>query len=84
MTMTPEQATWFQGTFSRLADNVDRALQGKRDVVSLVIASMLAEGHVLLEDAPERARRASRRRSPRPCRAPAAGSSSRPTCCRRT
>ncbi|MBS1898900.1 MAG: MoxR family ATPase [Actinobacteria bacterium] len=52
MTMTPEQATWFQGTFSRLADNVDRALQGKRDVVSLVIASMLAEGHVLLEDAP--------------------------------
>ncbi|KJL26687.1 AAA family ATPase [Microbacterium azadirachtae] len=52
MTMTPEQATWFQGTFSRLADNVDRALQGKRDVVSLVLASMLAEGHVLLEDAP--------------------------------
>ncbi|SFR51034.1 MoxR-like ATPase [Microbacterium azadirachtae] len=52
MTMTPEQATWFQGTFSRLADNVDRALQGKRDVVSLVLAAMLAEGHVLLEDAP--------------------------------
>ncbi|MDR2323071.1 MoxR family ATPase [Microbacterium sp. NPDC089698] len=52
MTMTPEQAAWFQGTFSRLADNVDRALQGKRDVVSLVLASMLAEGHVLLEDAP--------------------------------
>ncbi|VXB42164.1 ATPase [Microbacterium sp. 8M] len=52
MTMTPEQAAWFQGTFSRLTDNVDRALQGKRDVVSLVLASMLAEGHVLLEDAP--------------------------------
>ncbi|MBS1905226.1 MAG: MoxR family ATPase [Actinobacteria bacterium] len=52
MTMTPEQAAWFQGTFTRLVDNVDRALQGKRDVVSLVLASMLAEGHVLLEDAP--------------------------------
>ncbi|PRB02716.1 MoxR family ATPase [Microbacterium sp. MYb64] len=52
MTMTPEQAAWFQGTFTRLTDNVDRALQGKRDVVSLVLASMLAEGHVLLEDAP--------------------------------
>ncbi|MBW1638773.1 MoxR family ATPase [Microbacterium resistens] len=52
MTMTPEQAAWFQGTFQRLVDNVDRALQGKRDVVSLVLASMLAEGHVLLEDAP--------------------------------
>ncbi|MGI6879083.1 AAA family ATPase [Microbacterium sp. gxy059] len=52
MTMTPQQAGWFQGTFSRLVDNVDRALMGKRDVVSLVLASMLAEGHVLLEDAP--------------------------------
>ena len=52
MSMTPEQAAWFQGTFQRLVDNVDRALQGKRDVVSLVVASMLAEGHVLLEDAP--------------------------------
>lgn len=52
MTMTPQQAGWFQGTFNRLVENVDRALMGKRDVVSLVIASMLAEGHVLLEDAP--------------------------------
>ncbi|MTE23979.1 MULTISPECIES: MoxR family ATPase [Microbacterium] len=52
MTMTPQQAGWFQGTFNRLVDNVDRALMGKRDVVSLVLASMLAEGHVLLEDAP--------------------------------
>src|SRR5690606_22561756 len=52
MTMTPEQAAWFQGTFHRLVDNVDRALQGKREIVSLVLASMLAEGHVLLEDAP--------------------------------
>jgi MoxR-like ATPase len=52
MTMTPEQAAWFQGTFARLVDNVDHALMGKRDVVSLVLSAMLAEGHVLLEDAP--------------------------------
>jgi MoxR-like ATPase len=52
MTMTPEQAAWFQGTFHRLVDNVDKAVQGKRDVVSLVLSAMLAEGHVLLEDAP--------------------------------
>ncbi len=52
MSMTPEQAAWFQGTFHRLVENVDKALQGKRDVVSLVVAAMLAEGHVLLEDAP--------------------------------
>ncbi|MGF3057490.1 AAA family ATPase [Microbacterium sp. YY-01] len=52
MSMTPEQATWYQGTFHRLVSNVDIALQGKTDVVSLVLAAMLAEGHVLLEDAP--------------------------------
>ncbi|QMU97072.1 MoxR family ATPase [Microbacterium esteraromaticum] len=52
MTMTPEQAAWFQGTFNRLVENVDLALQGKSEVVSLVVAAMLAEGHVLLEDAP--------------------------------
>jgi MoxR-like ATPase len=50
--MTPEQAAWFQGTFTRLVDNVDRALMGKREVIALVLSSMLAEGHVLLEDAP--------------------------------
>ena len=33
MTMTPEQAAWFQGTFARLVDNVDQALLGKREVV---------------------------------------------------
>lgn len=52
MTMTPEQATWFQDTFTRLVENIDRAVQGKHEVVGLVLASMLAEGHVLLEDAP--------------------------------
>jgi MoxR-like ATPase len=52
MTMTPDQAAWFQMTFTRLVDNVDRALMGKRDVVGLVLSAMLAEGHVLLEDAP--------------------------------
>ena len=52
MSMTPEQAAWFQGTFARLVNNVDQALMGKRDVVALVLCAMLAEGHVLLEDAP--------------------------------
>ena len=52
MTMTPEQAAWFQGTFARLVDNVDQAVMGKREVIALVLSAMLAEGHVLLEDAP--------------------------------
>lgn len=52
MSMTPEQAAWFRDTFTRLVDNVDQALLGKREVVGLVLSAMLAEGHVLLEDAP--------------------------------
>ncbi|MFF2634285.1 AAA family ATPase [Microbacterium sp. NPDC058021] len=52
MTMTVEQATWFRDTFTRLADNVGQAVLGKDEVVRLVLTAMLAEGHVLLEDAP--------------------------------
>ena len=52
MSMTPEQAAWFAGVFERLVENVGRAVLGKPDVVRLVLTAMLAEGHVLLEDAP--------------------------------
>ncbi len=37
MSMTPEQAAWFRDTFTRLVDNVDQALLGKREVVGLVL-----------------------------------------------
>ncbi|HEV2126502.1 MAG TPA: MoxR family ATPase [Chloroflexota bacterium] len=36
----------------RLADNVERVIVGKRDVIDLVIIALLIEGHVLLEDVP--------------------------------
>ncbi|MET1033642.1 AAA family ATPase [Arthrobacter halodurans] len=52
MTMTNEQGEWFAGTFGKLVANVGRAVLGKDDVVKLVLTAMLAEGHVLLEDAP--------------------------------
>ena len=52
MTITQEQATWFAQTFGQLADNVERAVLGKRHVVELVLTAMIAEGHVLLEDVP--------------------------------
>ncbi|KGJ79658.1 ATPase [Cryobacterium roopkundense] len=52
MPMTPEQAQWFAGTFTKLVDNVGKAVLGKNRVVRLVLTAMLAEGHVLLEDAP--------------------------------
>lgn len=52
MTLTQEQATWFAETFQRLSDNVGQAVLGKPGVIRLVLTAMLAEGHVLLEDAP--------------------------------
>lgn len=36
----------------RILDEVERAVVGKRDAVALVLAAMLADGHVLLEDVP--------------------------------
>ena len=52
MTITQEQATWFAGTFQQLSDNIGQAVLGKQDVIRLVLTALLAEGHVLLEDAP--------------------------------
>jgi MoxR-like ATPase len=36
----------------RIVDNVDIVIQGKHDVVELVVLSLMARGHVLLEDLP--------------------------------
>ena len=50
--MTPEQTAWFAETFDALVANVGEALLGKEETVRLVLTAMLADGHVLLEDAP--------------------------------
>ena len=52
MTITQEQVTWFTDTFQRLSDNIGRAVLGKPDAVRLALTALLAEGHILLEDAP--------------------------------
>ncbi|MBK8464035.1 MAG: MoxR family ATPase [Nigerium sp.] len=52
MTMTPEHAAFFADMFARLTDNVGQALLGKAPVIRLALTCMLAEGHLLLEDAP--------------------------------
>ncbi len=52
MTMTPEHAAFFADMFARLTDNVGQALLGKSPVIRLALTCMLAEGHLLLEDAP--------------------------------
>lgn len=52
MTISTEQATWFADTFEKLVDNVGQAVLGKAEVVRLALTCVLAEGHLLLEDAP--------------------------------
>ena len=52
MTITSEQASWYDETFSALADNIEQAILGKRHVIELVLATALTGGHVLLEDVP--------------------------------
>ena len=42
----------FQQLHARLAETVESALVGKREVIDLVLISMFANGHVLLEDVP--------------------------------
>ncbi|MDR0960794.1 MAG: MoxR family ATPase [Propionibacteriaceae bacterium] len=51
-TMTRDQAMWFSTTFEQLVANVGTAVLGKPEVIRLSIACLLAEGHLLLEDAP--------------------------------
>jgi MoxR-like ATPase len=37
---------------ARLIDNVERAIQGKRDVIESVVVGLIAQGHLLVEDVP--------------------------------
>jgi MoxR-like ATPase len=50
--MTDEHAAWYENTFSQLASNIGLAVLGKQQVIRLALTCMLAEGHLLLEDAP--------------------------------
>ena len=52
MSVTQEQADWFAEAFGKLAGNVEQAILGKEHVIRLVVAAMLTNGHVLLEDFP--------------------------------
>jgi MoxR-like ATPase len=52
MTITPEQSDWFAATFTKMVDNVERVVLGKRHVIELAFTAMVSEGHLLLEDYP--------------------------------
>jgi len=42
----------FQGSFERIVGNVERTIQGKGEAIRLTLVTLIAEGHVLLEDVP--------------------------------
>ncbi|MCL2481813.1 MAG: MoxR family ATPase [Propionibacteriaceae bacterium] len=52
MTMTPDQAQWFAQAVNQIVASVGKAVLGKDREVRYAVAAMLAEGHILLEDAP--------------------------------
>ncbi|MGI6032642.1 MAG: AAA family ATPase, partial [Coriobacteriales bacterium] len=41
-----------QQAIKMIVDNVDTVIQGKHDAVEIVVLSLIAQGHVLLEDLP--------------------------------
>lgn len=50
--LSPAEAATFQDTFTRIVANVESFIRGKDTVVRLALTSLLAEGHLLLEDVP--------------------------------
>ncbi len=50
--LPPEQVSWFADRFDAMVSNIERVIQGKRHVIELLGMSLVAEGHVLVEDVP--------------------------------
>ncbi len=45
-------ATTFEEQFEALVGNVERVIQGKREVIQMALACLVADGHLLIEDVP--------------------------------
>lgn len=50
--MNPIKVEHTHPTVTKLLDNIERVLIGKRSVIELMVSAILANGHVLLEDVP--------------------------------
>ncbi len=50
--LTPDDAAWFIERFQSIVANIERVIQGKHDEIGLVVQTMLAGGHALVEDVP--------------------------------
>ncbi|MDO5746507.1 MAG: MoxR family ATPase [Actinomycetaceae bacterium] len=52
MAVSSQSAQWFSDAFDKIVANIGQALLGKDHIVRLALTCLLAEGHLLLEDAP--------------------------------
>ena len=50
--ITQQEATAASDLITKVVDNIETVIVGKREAVELVVASLIARGHVLLEDLP--------------------------------
>jgi MoxR-like ATPase len=49
---TPAEGNTFADAYSDVVGNVERVIQGKRDVIAMVLLCLVSEGHLLIEDVP--------------------------------
>ncbi|HEX4979987.1 MAG TPA: MoxR family ATPase [Acidimicrobiales bacterium] len=47
-----QSVTAFADRFDAIVDNIERVIAGKQDVVRLALVTLVAEGHLLIEDVP--------------------------------
>jgi MoxR-like ATPase len=47
-----DQAAWFAEMFTKVRDNIELFVQGKRQVVEAALVCLFTEGHLLIEDVP--------------------------------
>ncbi|HSJ70415.1 MAG TPA: AAA family ATPase [Acidimicrobiia bacterium] len=52
MSLSQDDLAWFGEKFEAITSNIERAIQGKRETIELVVSSLVAEGHILIEDVP--------------------------------
>jgi len=50
--VSQDDLIWFSDQFQAISSNIERVIQGKREVVDLIVLGILSEGHVLIEDVP--------------------------------
>ncbi len=50
--VSTEDLGWFSDRFRAIAGNIEKVIQGKREVVDRIGLSLLSGGHVLIEDVP--------------------------------